>query len=172
MLRDVSQKMGVGSGSRVQGHLPVQFLMYPVPQSSSTAACWSPNELPLNWLCHWRNSSEEVWSSMSFPQFPPATETDCFHKQGAGWAYCSLDACKHELKSHNFYCFLTVVPNKCSFPELLVKLACAHVQAVSEITAWGRRRRRRERTSVLFSQDLFSVESLVIKSLSLQELCY
>lgn len=56
------------------------------------------------------------------------------------------------------------VPNTCSFPELLVKLACAYEQAASEITAWGRRRRRRARARVLFSLGLFSVESTVIKS--------
>lgn len=111
----------------------------------------------------------EAWSRMLLLSSPPAMETAFCDKQGA--EFMSIRCLQKWTEVSQGLLPSGHVPNKDHFPERLVKLAFAYWLA-SEITAWGRRRRRRKRGSVLFSQDLFSVESMVIKSFLLQELHY
>lgn len=96
----------------------------------------------------------EAWSRMVFLSSPPAMETASCDKQGT--ELMSIRCLQKWTEASQGLLPSGYVPNKDHFPEQLVKLAFAYWLA-SAITACGRRRRRRKRGSVLFSQDLFSV---------------
>lgn len=131
-------------------------------QSSRTFACahfclscpparpqllWLPNRLPLPFElagATLRNGAEEAWSRVSFLQFLP-----CHGNRLLPWANCSARCVQKRTEVSQCLLLSDHVPNEDHFPELLVKLAFANWLA-SEITAWGRRRRR-ESVEVFFS---------------------
>lgn len=150
--RDASQSWGWDQAPEFKDICLCTFLLILSP--SSLAAALIAKQIAFTfWIgwCNLRNGSEEAWSRVSFLQFLP-----CHGNRLLPWANCS-DRCLQK-RTEVSQCLLLSdhAPNEDHFPELLVKLAFAYWLA-SEITAWGRRRRRESVEVFFFSQDLFSV---------------